>query len=117
MRPLRCPQRGSNSRRGIVTRAAGEGPRDAGIDGQCESAHEADPRCNDSRRRSKEAEARRRSYSCRFHGFQTMLERPTAGRMTLRVESKVAARASAGWPEQRRLVAMTTCDGVATAWR
>src|SRR5882757_7569844 len=44
MGPLRCalcPQRGSNSRRGIVTRAAGEGPRDAGIDGQCESSHEA----------------------------------------------------------------------------
>src|SRR5439155_24334648 len=57
IRPLRSalgPLRGRNSRRGVVTRAAGEGPRDAGIDGQCESAHEADSYCNDSRRRSKE---------------------------------------------------------------
>src|SRR5213595_2023398 len=41
--PLRSalgPQRGSNSRCGIVTRAAGEGPRYAGIDGQCESRRE-----------------------------------------------------------------------------
>ena len=45
--------------RGVVTRAAGEGPRDAGIDGQCESAHEADSCGNESVRRSKEAEARR----------------------------------------------------------
>src|SRR5207248_2685506 len=57
---LRCPRRGSNSRRGVVTRAAGEGPRGAGIDGHCESAHEADFRCDDSRFRSKEAEALRR---------------------------------------------------------
>src|SRR6266513_1124714 len=62
MRPLRCPLRGSNSRRGAVTRAAGEGPRKAGIDGQCESSHEADCCCNDSRRRSKEAGAPRRSW-------------------------------------------------------
>src|SRR5947207_12834896 len=47
---------GEHSRLGVVTRAAGEGPRDAGIDGQCESAHEADSGCNDSRRTSKEAE-------------------------------------------------------------
>ena len=53
----------SNSRRGAVTRAAGEGPRNAGIDGKCESAHEADSRCNESVYRSKEAEARRRSWS------------------------------------------------------
>src|SRR5437868_5141141 len=48
--PLRSalgPQRGSSSRRRIVTRAAGGGPRDAGIDGQCESSHEADSRRND----------------------------------------------------------------------
>src|SRR5438105_1430023 len=44
MRPLRCPPRRSNSRLGIVTRAAGEGPRGTGIDGQCESAHESDNR-------------------------------------------------------------------------
>ena len=56
----RPPER-EHSRRGVVTRAAGEGPRDAGIDGQCESAHEADSGCNDSRRTSKEAEVRRRS--------------------------------------------------------
>src|SRR5207249_8342055 len=59
----RCPQRGRNSRRGVVTRAAGEGPRGAGIDGHCESAHEADARCNDSPRRSKEAEALRREWT------------------------------------------------------
>src|SRR5437016_3055081 len=59
--PLRCPQRGCNSRRGIVTRAAGEGPRGAGIDGQCESSREADSRRNDSHDESKEAEAVRRS--------------------------------------------------------
>jgi hypothetical protein len=42
-----------------MTRTAGEGPRDAGIDGQCESSYEADSRCNDSRRLYKEAEALR----------------------------------------------------------
>src|SRR5947207_11580134 len=56
------PPQGSSSRRGAVTRAAGEGPRNAGIDGQCESAHEADSRRNDSVRRSKEAEAHWRSH-------------------------------------------------------
>src|SRR5438105_3278673 len=61
IRPLRCPRRGRNSYRGAVTRAAGEGPRDAGIDGQCESSHEVEACRNDSRRRSREAEARRRS--------------------------------------------------------
>src|SRR5436190_8706807 len=40
-----------------VTRAAREGPRVAGIDGQCESAHEADCCCRDSPRDFKEAEA------------------------------------------------------------
>src|SRR5438046_8198010 len=55
------PPEGEHSRLGVVTRAAGEGPRAAGIDGQCESAHEADSGCNDSRRTSKEAEVRRRS--------------------------------------------------------
>src|SRR5216110_1111934 len=62
MMPLRCSLRGCNSRGGTVTRAAGEGPREAGIDGQCESAREADSRCNDSRRRCKEASALRHSW-------------------------------------------------------
>src|SRR5947207_2869437 len=62
--PLRTaprPQRGSNSRLGAVTRAAGGWPRGAGIDGKCESSHEADCCCNDSHPSSKEAEALRRS--------------------------------------------------------
>ena len=39
-----------------VTRAAGEGPHVVGIDGQCESSHEADCCGNDSSRKPKEAE-------------------------------------------------------------
>src|SRR5437660_6316882 len=50
---------GRSSRLGVVTRAAGEGPRSAGIDGQCESAHEADSRRDESVRGSKEAGAGR----------------------------------------------------------
>ena len=50
---------GEQASRGVVTRAAGEGPREAGIDGDCESSHEADSRRGDSRLGSKEAEARR----------------------------------------------------------
>src|SRR5436190_13622894 len=61
--PLRFARRGSNSHRGIVTRAAGEGPRFAGIDGKCESSYEADSRRNDSRRRPNEAEALRRPWA------------------------------------------------------
>src|SRR5438105_2705505 len=49
------------SSRGIGTRAAGEGPRETGIDGQCESAHEAEPCCSDCLRRSKDDAALRRS--------------------------------------------------------
>src|SRR3954469_25033134 len=60
--PLRCPRRASNSRLGTVTRAAGERPRAAGIDGQSESLREADSRREDSPGRSNEAEARRRSF-------------------------------------------------------
>src|SRR5437868_4407252 len=40
-----------------VTRAAGEGPRGAGIDGKCESSLEADCRCSDFVCEPKEAEA------------------------------------------------------------
>ena len=54
---------GEQASRGVVTRAAGEGPREAGIDGDCESSHEADSRRNDSLGTSKEADARRRSMS------------------------------------------------------
>ena len=43
-------------------RAAGEGPREAGIDGQCESAREADTLRDNSFRRSKEAEVLRRYF-------------------------------------------------------
>src|SRR5258705_13959948 len=51
--PLRSslyPQRGPDSRRGKVTRAAGEGPLGhsvAGIGGQCETAHQYDSHCAD----------------------------------------------------------------------
>src|SRR4051794_18244109 len=54
------PQRGSNSRLGAVTRAADEGPRVAGIGGECKSSREADTHGDESRRGSNEAEARRR---------------------------------------------------------
>src|SRR5438094_728153 len=50
--------RARNSRCGVVTRAAGEGPRNAGIDGKCESSHEADAHCNDARGRFNEARRR-----------------------------------------------------------
>ena len=73
-----CPRRGSRSRRGTVTRAAGEGPRDAGIDGQCESSHEADPRCNDSLRSYKEAEALRRSCAIAFRPHRNGKEKRAA---------------------------------------
>jgi hypothetical protein len=36
------PPKGEQAFLGTVTRAAGEGPREAGIDGDCESSHEAD---------------------------------------------------------------------------
>jgi len=41
----------------LVTRAPGEGPRVAGIDGKCESSHEADTYRSDSVCSSNEAEA------------------------------------------------------------
>ena len=55
----RCPQRGRSQSLGAATRAAGEGPRAAGIDGQCESAPEADAQRADSVQWANEAEARR----------------------------------------------------------
>src|SRR5437879_4891822 len=48
-----------------VTRAACEGPRDAGIDGQCESSHEADSCCKDFRHKPKEAEGAARCGTAR----------------------------------------------------
>src|SRR6266550_5431772 len=57
----RFPPKGGK-RLGTMARAAGEGPREAGIDGNCESSYEADSGCDDLRQRSKEADARRRSF-------------------------------------------------------
>ena len=55
----RHPPEGEQASLGVVTRAAGEGPREAGIDGNCESSHEADTRRCNPRLGAKEAEARR----------------------------------------------------------
>src|SRR5437867_7757200 len=57
-----------------VTRAAGEGPREAGIDGQCESAHEADCCCSDSLQIAKEAVTRAAGEGPREAGIDGQCE-------------------------------------------
>ena len=59
--PLRCPKGAQCAPRGGDA-SSRRGPREAGIDGNGESAREADSRRNEFVRNSKEAEALRRSY-------------------------------------------------------
>src|SRR5439155_23114309 len=81
----------------VARRAAGEGLRNMGIDGHCESAHKVGTNCLDTRRWNKEAEARKAGRFTRdaSSGYTAQFSRthfPSFSRSARRTASSITTR-------------------------